>query len=399
MTTAAPGSRLNLVVFNRIRLATPTANFVNTLNTCAALARLGANVTIYGDLTGGTPHEVLKAVGVEPMDNLALRHSTWGYRAGAAALAAPALLRRDPSRTNVALFSEVRAYAPVLIRAARRRSWLIAFEAHNAAGMMAREAARQAAGGSQEAEDRARSQEAIEREILTGSDMVVVPQRRTLEAIRPLVREGTPLVLLPNGTRLMPPAAMEKKDIDVLYAGSLSAWKGVGTIIQAMAHLAPYRLTVLGGRVEAERDTLKKMASDLGCADRISFVPPVPPAQVWSYYARARVGVVPLAATFLEAREYTCPVKLMEMMGAGLAIATARLPSVEEIVRDGVEVAMAPSDDPAAWASTIRRLLEDTDFAARLAAAGRSKAEAFSYERRARTFLETVEAAEHIERA
>jgi glycosyltransferase involved in cell wall biosynthesis len=108
------------------------------------------------------------------------------------------------------------------------------------------------------------------------------------------------------------------------------------------------------------------------------------------------VGVVPLAATFLEAREYTCPVKLMEMMGAGLAIATARLPSVEEIVRDGVEVAMAPSDDPAAWAATIRRLLEDTENAARLAAAARSKAEAFSYERRARTFLETVEAAERI---
>jgi hypothetical protein len=89
--TAAPGSRLHLVVFNRIRLAQPTANFVNTLNTCAALARLGAHVTIYGDLTDTKPADVLKAVGVEPMDNLALRHSTWGYRAGAAGLAASAL--------------------------------------------------------------------------------------------------------------------------------------------------------------------------------------------------------------------------------------------------------------------------------------------------------------------
>src|SRR5262245_38036402 len=164
--TTAQGSRLHLVVFNRIRLATPTANFVNTLNTCAALARLGADVTIYGDLTGTTQDDVLKAVGVEPMANLALRHSMWGYRAGAAALAAPVLLRPVQSQTNVALFSEVRSYAPVLIRAARRRGFLIAFEAHNAAGMMAREADRQAGNGSPEAEaeKRARTQEAIERE-------------------------------------------------------------------------------------------------------------------------------------------------------------------------------------------------------------------------------------------
>jgi glycosyltransferase involved in cell wall biosynthesis len=202
-----------------------------------------------------------------------------------------------------------------------------------------------------------------------------------------------PAVVLPNGTRLPAPPNGAPKEFDVLYAGSLLRWKGVETIVAAMAHLAPYRLTLLGGRVESERKALQDFAAGIGCADRITFLPPVPSAEVWSFYARARVGVVPLNPAFLEAREFTCPVKLMEMMGAGLPVVCARLPSIQEFVVEEQDVLMAKSDDPVEFAAGIRRLLEEPGLAARLAASARTKAEEHSFERRAERFLSALEAA------
>jgi len=388
-----PSEPIRLVVFNRLRIEKPTANFVNTINTCDALARLGVEVIIYADLGETTSRRVMEAIGVVPSDNLALRHMRWGYRSLTAGLVARKILRRDRSRVNVALFSEVRAYTPKIMRAARRRGFLIAFEAHNAAGNVAREALSAGEAPSKKSIRRARRQEALERASLSLSDLVVVPQPRTLQAIRDLVRPDAPLVLLPNGTRVVPYVPAGGKEIEILYAGSLLTWKGVGTLIAAMARLAPYRLTILGGRAESERETLRRMARDLGCADRITFLPPVPPAEVWAYYARAKVGVVPLSSSFLEAREYTCPVKLMEMMGAGLPIVAARLPSVEEFVRDGVEVLLARCDDPEDFAAAIRRLLADPALAGRLAAAAHAKAEEHSYDRRALKLVETIRSA------
>jgi len=382
-----PGKMFQFAVFNRIRLARPTAGLVNTLNTCAALARLGATVTLHGDMTGVRPEQVLEALGLEPMTNLRLHHTTWGYHDRTAPLAAPGLLRADPARRNVALFSEVRRYAPPLMRAARRRGFTTAFEAHNAAGMMAREEAAASPAALRHALER----EIIETAVLELADILFVPQPRTLEAIRPLAPPGTPLVLLPNGTRVVSPAPPATKEIEILYAGSLMAWKGVETIIGAAAALAPHRLTVLGGHPGPERAALERMAADLGCRDRVTFVEAVPPAQVWSYYARAKVGVVPLSSRFIEAREYTCPVKLMEMMGAGLAIVAARQPSVEEFVRDGREVLLAGSDSPEEWASAIRRLLQDSALASRLAEAAHARAAEYSYERRALRILQAIE--------
>ncbi|MBI3450458.1 MAG: glycosyltransferase family 4 protein [Acidobacteria bacterium] len=381
---------IRLVVFNRIGLARPTANFVNTLNTCAELARAGVDVTIYGDLCGTQPEQVLSAFGVEPMPNLQLLHTTWGFHAASAPLAAPGLLRAEPSAANVALFSEVRGYAPALMRASRRRGFATIFEAHNPAGRIAWEDAARCRPARRSAVRHAMTREALEREILSLCDAVVVPNPRTLEMIRPLVGPRVPLVLLPNGTRVVRSAPGSVKDIDVLYAGSLKPWKGVETVIQAVARLAPYQLTVLGGRDGSEREELRNLARSLGCAERITFHPGVPPAQVRSFYERARVGLVPLASRFIEAREYTCPVKLMEMMGAGLAIVAARLPSIEEFVHDGVEVLLAASDDPRDWASAILRLLEQPGIADRLSGAAREKAVRFTYERRASTLAKTI---------
>jgi glycosyltransferase involved in cell wall biosynthesis len=126
---------------------------------------------------------------------------------------------------------------------------------------------------------------------------------------------------------------------------------------------------------------------------RVEFGPPVPPAKVWDIYARAKVGVVPLHAAYLEAREYTCPIKLFEMMAAGLPMVTARLASVQEFVTEGQEVLMAKNDAPDEYAAALRKLLEDRELATRLAANARAKVADFTYDRRAARLLEAFKPA------
>jgi hypothetical protein len=448
---------VRILVFNRSRLEQPSAQAINVVHTCAALARAGATVVLHADVGNTDPAMILEYYGAKAPSTLSFRNMGWRWHSMALRLVAGPLLGARTGEPTVVFLREVRPYVATLVEAARRRRHRIAFEAHNAAGKMALEAASRTeltggvagltappramvssaamagaggasgnpGGGVQDnpsaavavaernpgrspagaagnpapngtawngngpgaaaaAEERA----ALERSILSRVDYLVAPQRLTLDAIRGLVRAGVPNRVVPNGTPVPPSIESNPKEIDILYLGSLTAWKGVDTLVAAMPQLYPYKLSIVGGREEKHRHVLQQMALQLGCAERVEFVPPVRPAEVWKLYARAKVGVVPLSAAFLEAREYTCPLKLLEMMAAGLPIVTSRVPSVREYVREGEDVLMAKSDDPGDFAATIRRLLEDQDLATRLAASARAKAGDLSYEHRARRLLD-----------
>lgn len=465
---------VRIFAFVRSKLSEPTAHSIQTVHTCAALAKAGATVALHADLGPTSPAEILRAYGAPSSPNLSIRDMGWRWHTVALPIVAGRLMGPSAPGTgpSILFLREVRPYALTLAGAAKRLGVRVAFEAHNAAGKMAAEKAGaepapgQALGpaaadhhddhdhgddhghdhghghgdeehshgpgpalgigkvGSRTAaatktpvkeaakptpeedpeeaagRERARpkpdpkaiaaaaEREALETQILALADLVLAPQSLTLSALAGMIRPGVPSRHIPNGT--MVPAALPAvtKDIDVLYMGSLSEWKGVESIVAAMQKLFPYRLTIVGGRSEADRKRLQQAALQLGVAPRVQILPPVPPAQVWEIYARAKVGVVPLSAAFLEAREYTCPVKLLEMMAAGLPIVTVRLPSVQELVADGKEVLMSATDTPDAYAVTIKRVLNDPALAARLSEGARAKAESFSFDARARAMME-----------
>lgn len=229
---------------------------------------------------------------------------------------------------------------------------------------------------------------ALEKEILSLADLLIAPQQATIDAARSMLKPGVPAHVVPNGTLLPAPSSGTAKDIDILYLGSLLPWKGVDALVGAMPRLFPYSLTIVGGEDDADRKLLQQMALQIGAASRVRFLPPVAPSQVWGLYARAKVGVAPLSGAFLEAREYAFPQKLLELMAAGVPVVTARIPSIQAIVHDGIDVLMADSDDPDDYGIYIRRLLEDGALAAHLASNARKKAENLTYAKRAARLME-----------
>lgn len=152
--------------------------------------------------------------------------------------------------------------------------------------------------------------------------------------------------------------------------------------IACMAHLLGRRLQAIGDGLdmpEAERDV----------DHRVTFTGHIPHSEVAAELARARVGLCPLPPDVdgISAR-FTSPMKLLEMMAAGLPVVATDVPSVRAICKDGVDALLAPAGSPEAVASSILRLLGDCDLAARIGAEGQRRAAEFSWAERGRRLAE-----------
>ena len=98
------------------------------------------------------------------------------------------------------------------------------------------------------------------------------------------------LAIVPDGVRLtpgrgfVPPAAGSRI---VMYAGHLYPWKGVDTLLEALALLQDVRGVIVGGH-PAERDLsrLQARARSLGINGRVTFTGLVPRAEVSQYLRR-----------------------------------------------------------------------------------------------------------------
>jgi glycosyltransferase involved in cell wall biosynthesis len=384
---------VRILYFYRVPIPSPRADAIQIVHTCAAMSRAGGRVTLHVEEIGSpSVAELLEYYGVEPFDSGAVgsldlaamgRHWSWPFLT----LRTAKVLRSVAGSEACLLLREVRPYVPGLMGRARAAGLKTIFEAHNVSTSLVeeKEIRSSGAGSRGRAEDRA----ALERSILEGADGLICTQRRTLERLRPLLQAGTPAIVLGNGTPAPRAASHGPEDIDVLYCGSLKEWKGVDTLVEAMQTLHPHLLTIVGPGTREDLSRLRHLALALGMAGRVKILPPVKPAEVWPLYARAKVGVIPLpSGASVEAREFTSPLKLFEMMAAGLPMVASNLPSLSEYVQNEKEALLVLPDDPRALAAGIRRLLTDDPLRLRLSAAGRQRAATFTWDERGRRILE-----------
>lgn len=379
--------------FYRVPLPDPRADAVQIVHTCAGLARAGSGVSLRVERVGAPLPEVLTFYGVEPLGpgsgpmDLAAIGARWSWPF--LTLRTASLLRSARAGPACLFVREVRPYVPALMARARRAGMRVLFEAHNVSAALVEEKLGRAgapAAGARRLRRKAGARATLERKILKAADGLVCTQQATLEALAPLANPATPTIVLGNGTRLPPPLPGDRpRDVDILYCGSLKPWKGVDTLARAMGCLAPHTLTIVGPGTTEDTRRLQAIAREARAADRIVFLPPVPPSKVWELYARARVGVIPLPGSgSIEARAFTSPLKLFEMMAAGLPVVASALPALLPYVQDGREALLVPPGDPPSLAAAIRRVLEDGALAATLAAAARRRAADFTWDARGR---------------
>jgi glycosyltransferase involved in cell wall biosynthesis len=141
-------------------------------------------------------------------------------------------------------------------------------------------------------------------------------------------------------------------------------------------------LIVGGHSAEPDLARTKSVADRLGIAARVTFTGLVEPARVAELLMQADVLALPNPASAISTR-YTSPLKLFEYMATGRPIVSSDLPSIREVLRDGVNALLVPPGDPVALAAAIERLFNDHILATRLGRAALDEVPNYSWDRRA----------------
>ena len=126
-----------------------------------------------------------------------------------------------------------------------------------------------------------------------------------------------------------------RKDVPLmLYHGSITYGRGLETLISAMAdaQLGETHLALMG--YGPLRPRLQALAAESVAAERIHFIPPVPPAELTTWVAGADVAAMPIEPTTLNHR-LSSPNKLFEALAAGVPVVGPDFVEFRRVVLEG----------------------------------------------------------------
>ncbi|MEO5494550.1 MAG: glycosyltransferase family 4 protein [Sphingomonas sp.] len=152
----------------------------------------------------------------------------------------------------------------------------------------------------------------------------------------------------------------------IVALGRLSAEKGFGILIEAVAQLDDVKLRLVGDG--PERAALTAVVDRLELADRVTFVGELPPEKVRAELRAADIFCLPSFSEGL-------PVSIMEAMAAGVPVVATWIAGIPELAQDGVTALTVPPARADSLAEALRRLVEDPALGAKLTVAARARVE------------------------
>lgn len=220
-----------------------------------------------------------------------------------------------------------------------------------------------------------------------GSDLNVMPQRRipraflrfVLPRLDALIAEGTALretairlgvrserahLILGDGgidgTLFAPPAQRDRRPV-ILFVGGLTPPKRLDTLLEAMPEVLrrcpEARLRVVGGG--EDRSKWEVLAEQLGIAEAVTFVGPLPHEQVPEEMRRA-------AVLALCSDHEGLPSAIMEALMCGLPVVATRVGGIPDLIQDNENGFLVDTNDVGGLAARLTEILSDHSLARRL---------------------------------
>jgi glycosyltransferase involved in cell wall biosynthesis len=217
--------------------------------------------------------------------------------------------------------------------------------------------------------------------------------------------EGLPLeklVVAHNGVdlqgyRSLPDKSRARADLGlppdkkiVCYSGNIYEGRGIEHLIEIAPGMSGVLFLIVGG-LESDVRRCRSLAHEKR-AENIRFTSYVHHNTVPLYLAASDVLVMPYTSRMTirggtVARDFTSPIKLFEYMASGRPVVATSIPSVSEILRDGVNAILVPPDSPEALAAGIKRALGDPALAKALTERASSDVRGYTWEARAKKLL------------
>ena len=164
----------------------------------------------------------------------------------------------------------------------------------------------------------------------------------------------------------------------LLYVGRLKRYKGLDVLFEALSQLSdrlPDARLVIAGRGSDER-RLRRLVRRAGLAHRVRFPGYISEAEKVAWLRRAWAVVYP-------SPKEGWGMTNVEAAACGTPVIASDSPGLRESVAAGESGILAPHGDAAAWAASIREVLEKPSVRERLGTGGLAHAARFSWSRAA----------------
>ena len=194
------------------------------------------------------------------------------------------------------------------------------------------------------------------------------------------------------GSTLIRPVRSAGVPLRVGYTGSLYRGRGVELLLDVAERCPWIELHLVGGPEQQAEDISGRRRDD-GPATNVVVHGPVSPSEARRLQADFDVLVAPFARTVhtdsgVDSSRWMSPMKVFEYMASGRPIVISDLPVLREVLRPDVDALMVAPEDADALIAALRRLADDPELGARLAASALERAHTqFTWDVRARGIL------------
>lgn len=157
----------------------------------------------------------------------------------------------------------------------------------------------------------------------------------------------------------------------ILVVGRIIPSKGLPTALRAVRILAndlDLHFTIIGEGQRSYVDSLKKLAGELGIADRVSFL-----GAIWDWQAYAKDVDCMVAPTISEGTSNV----ILEALAVGMPVVISDIPMTRQLLTHRVNAQVVGSRNPKRWADAIREVLINQSLRERLRSGGMARADQF----------------------
>ncbi len=192
-----------------------------------------------------------------------------------------------------------------------------------------------------------------EQTILQGVDATICVSRVTAIYLQSIGVSKQRLTVIPNGVEPEHFHLAEEPAIHspprLVYAGTLTAWQGISTLIEAMplilAAFPEAELQLIGPTKSRHQKRLIKLAAKLGLDEEmIHFIGPISPEEMPEQLRAASICLAPLTYNDRNVAQGCCPIKVLEYAAVGRPIVVADLPVVRELLAEEDALFFEPGD-------------------------------------------------------
>ena len=219
---------------------------------------------------------------------------------------------------------------------------------------------------------------------LQQADHIITISRTTAAYLCSRGVSADKISVIPNIAEFYPPHEEHEEHEEALqcrfflYAGTLAAWQGIGTLIESF-RLLPEELNlrlVLVCSTKKFLPAIRRQIKKSGLRDRVDIVIGLSRERLCAYYRAALFTVVPLTRCDRNELQGCCPLKIVESMAAGTPVIASNLAVCRELIDHGRDGWLVSPDSPRALAHAILTLARAPELVARLGEQARQKAAA-----------------------